>query len=273
MENKEEGFRGWGRGDGRSYLRRFIVRLIGVLVVLLVVGLIVSNAVKSYAERMNPNTIVINGTGKVSAVPDVSTINFTIRVSSDGNDTKTLQAEIAKKAESTFAKLEDLGIVRTDMRTSNYSVNPKYSYRDCSRMIAPCESSYVVGYEASESVDIKIRNTENVSKVLDVLAEEKITEVYGPNFEVDDVERLKNEARNLAIRDAREKAKVLADSLGVEIEKIVSFSDASSYPPVVPMAYDAMRNTAKVQAEVMPQIEAGQEEIVSNVAITFQIRN
>lgn len=275
MENNQTSYHGWSKdGDGNFCLRKFIIKIVGALILLLVIGLIVNSGVKNYAEKMNPNTIVISGTAKVLAVPDISTINFTVRASSQNNNTKALQDEIAIKAGNVFSKLEDLGIDRKDIQTSNYSVTPKYSYRDCSRMAMPCESSYVSGYEASEGINVKVRDTENVSKILNILAEERVTEVYGPNFEVDNIESLKDQARNLAIKDAREKAGVLANSLGVKIDKIVSFSDASAgYVPMPMMANQARDAYATKEMMSTPMIEQGEQEIVSNVAITFQIRN
>ena len=54
-------------------------------------------SVKTYADYTNPRTISIAGFGEILSVPDISTINFTIRSSSINNDTKILQDEVAKK--------------------------------------------------------------------------------------------------------------------------------------------------------------------------------
>lgn len=253
-------------------------KLLVILAILLAIGIIVVQSVKTYTSNMNPSTVVITGTGKVSAVPDVSTISFTIRSESKNEDTKTLQEEISKKADSVFAKLKELGIEEKDIKTTNYSVNPRYGYQECLSSIRPCDTSVVIGYEANESVDVKVRNTENVSKVLDILAAEKITNVYGPNFTVDDIEAVRDSARDLAIQDAKDKAQVLAKSLGVKIKRIVSYSDdAGSYAPY-PVYRDSMAygvSSMKSERAAAPQanIQEGEQEIVSNVSITFQIEN
>lgn len=250
-----------------------------LLVILIAVGIIVVQGVKTYTNNMNPKTVVITGTGKTSAVPDVSTISFTIRSQSATDDTRTLQEDIAKKADSVFAKLREIGIEDKDIQTTNYSVNPKYSYRDCYNKPDPCESRYVSGYEASESVDIKVRDTANVSKVLDILAEDKITEVYGPNFTVDDMEAVKDVARDLAIKDAKEKADVLAKSLGVKIKRIVSFNEDGGYGGVYPVYYDSVKQSSAMgvneyaRVESGANIQEGEREVVSNISIVFQIEN
>lgn len=257
--------------------KKILVKLGIALAILLAVGVIVVQGVKTYTNNMNPRTVIITGIGKVSAVPDVSTISFTIRSESKNDDTKSLQEEISRKADSVFSKLKEIGIDEKDIKTTNYSVNPRYEYRDCysTSSIQPCESRYISGYEAVEGVDVKVRDTENVSKVLDIFALEKITEVYGPNFNVDDMEAVKDSARDLAIKDAKEKASVLADSLGVKIKRIISFSDNDGGyvpSPVYRESLNKMMDYATNQAAVA-NIQEGQQEIESNVSITFQIEN
>lgn len=248
-----------------------------MFIFLLVIFAGVVFAIKTYTNSVNPRSIVITGTGEVSAVPDVSNINFTIRATNTTADTKSLQDEVAKSADSVIAKLKALGIDAKDIKTNNYSVNPKYGYQDCSRIssIKPCDSNVIVGYEASENISVKVRDTQNVSKVLDILAGEKITEVSGPSFEVDNIDKLKNEARDIAIKDAKEKAKTLAKSLGVEIKTIIAFSDdAGSYTPV-PMMYKTMNAADSMMAGSAREanIQTGEQKVTSNVSITFQIEN
>lgn len=256
---------------------KFILILLAILLVLF--GSI-SYGVKKYVSYTSPRTIVITGKGEVNAVPNVSTISFTARASSKEANTKAIEDNLSKSVSSVFEKLKALGIEEKDITTTSYSVNPKYEYETCEvrTMIyppTPCTSkSVIVGYEAVESVNIKVRNTENVGKALAVLAEEKITEVYGPNFEVDDIDALKDEARAEAIEDAKEKAKDLSKSLGVRIKRIISFSDDSGNM-YMPMMYKAMSDSSGSVGVVAREaaIAEGEQNITSNVSITFQIED
>lgn len=253
----------------KIYKSSFFKRLVIVFIVLIGLYLIIINGIDKYINYENPNSIVVNGFGEIESVPDISTINFTVRSTSVSNDTESLQEEVAKKTNAVFVKLKELGIEDKDMKTSNYSVNPKYDYSN--------GRSNVVGYEASESVDVKIRNTENVSKILDILAVEKVTEVYGPNFEVDDIQSVKNKARDIAIKDAKEKANNLAKALGVKIKRIISYSDDSvrGYMPN-PVPYKGVANQ-EIEGDMMTResvnLPAGEQKVSVNVNITFQIEN
>ncbi|MEN9338480.1 MAG: hypothetical protein RI945_205 [Candidatus Parcubacteria bacterium] len=256
---------------------KFILILIAIFLAVLCS---ISYGVKKYVSYTNPRTIVITGKGEVNAVPDISTISFTARATSKEANTKTIQDELSKSISSVFEKLKALGIEEKDITTTSYSVNPKYEYENCEvrTMIyppTPCSSkSVIVGYEATENVSIKVRNTDNVGKVLAVLAEEKITEVYGPNFEVDNIDALKDEARAEAIEDAKEKAKDLSKSLGVRIKRIISFSDDSGNM-YMPMMYKAMSDSSAPVAGATREatIAEGEQNITSNVSITFQIED
>ncbi len=262
--------------EGECKCKKIILKVIFALLIFIGIWLIAYCSIKTYTNYSNPKTIIISGKGEVSAVPDISTINFTMRSSRTDKDTKSLQDEISKSADSVFTKLKELGISEKDIKTVNYYVNPKYGYQDCYRAssIKPCDSNVVVGYEASESVQIKVRNTDNVAKVLTILAESNITEVSGPNFEIDDTEKLKIEARDMAIADAKVKAKILAKSLDVKIKKIVAFYDEENNMPS-PMMYKAMSLESGMGGDATRDavLAPGDQKITSNVSITFEIEN
>lgn len=253
-------------------------RILFLLVVFLAVYLGIVHAVKIYTNSINPHTIVVMGTGEINAVPDISVVSFTVRSSDTNGDTQKLQADLSSVTANLFPKLKALGIDEKDIETTNYSVNPKYGSQDCSSKVQtmiypprPCNTSVVVGYEASESVNVKIRDTQNVGKVLAAIAEAKITEVNGPNFQIDNPEKLKADARAKAIADAKDKAKVLAKSLGVRLDKIISFSDNDG--GYYPMMYKASAMDVGGEASSAPNIAAGEQKITSNVSITFEIDN
>ncbi len=253
-------------------------KILVLLVAFLAIYLGIVHAVKIYASYTNPHTIVVTGTGEISAVPDMSVISFTVRSSDASGDTQKLQSDLSSVTGELFPKLKALGIDEKDIETTNYSVNPKYGSQNCSgrvqTMIYPpvaCNTSVVAGYEASESVNVKVRDTKNVAKVLSVLADAKITEVSGPNFQIDNPEKLKADARAKAIADAKDKAKILGKSLGVRLSKIISFSDNDG--GYYPMMYKASAMDTGVSAQSAPNIATGEQKITSNVSITFEIDN
>lgn len=246
-----------------------------LLVIFLAIYFGIVHAAKIYASYTNPHTIVVTGTGEINAVPDISIITFTVRSSDTSGDTQKLQADLAAITGNIFPKLKALGIDEKDIETINYSVNPKYCQNwergGTIHIPTPCNQNQVTGYEASESVNVKVRDTNNVAKVLSAIADAKITEVSGPNFQIDNPEKLKADARAKAIVDAKAKAKVLGKSLGIRLEKIISFSDNGG--GYYPMMMKATAMDSAVGSSAMPNIATGEQKITSNVSITFEIDN
>lgn len=230
----------------------------------------------SHGEDRNKaeNTIAFTGHGEVNASPDIASINFTIR--QEAKTVKEAQVAVAGIEKKALDLLKTNNIADKDIKTVSASFNPKYEYKyggACTANYCPPGNSVIVGYEAYESINVKIRNTDDVGKIIEGIGAIGVTELNGPNFTVDKEDTLKAEARKLAIDDAKAKAKVLAKDLGVRLGKITSFSENGNYP--TPMYDTAMLKSsgAGVAAPTAPaQLPTGENLITSDVTITYQIR-
>src|SRR5690606_38170187 len=99
-----------------------------------------------------------------------------------------------------------------------------------------------------------------------------VTDIYGPNFTVDDETELKREARQKAIEDARAKARQLADDLDVRLVRVVSFSEnGGGYYPMFARGA-AMDMAVSSEAKAAPELPTGENTITSYVTITYEIR-
>ena len=216
------------------------------------------------------NTITFSGHGEVFAVPDIANIYFTInKESKTVKEAQTLVAEIEKKS---LDFLKENNILEKDIKTSNASFNPKYDYGQVYCITYPCpqRNPKIIGYEASESITIKIRNTDDVGKIIQGLGTLGVSNLNGPNFSIDNEDGLKTEARKKAIDDAKVKAAVLAKDLGVRLGKITSFSESGNYP--VPMYAKTMMAREASDSSAPAQIPKGENTISSDVSITYEIR-
>ena len=72
------------------------------------------------------NSISVNGTGEAVSIPDVASFSFS--VSADAQVVSDAQEQVTKKIDNILAGLKDLGIAENDIKTTNYSVYPKYDY-------------------------------------------------------------------------------------------------------------------------------------------------
>ena len=210
------------------------------------------------------NTIVVSGEGKVTAVPDISRVTSTIRESA--KTTKEATEKASQKSAALKKALLALKIDEKDIKTVNYYTSPKYTYTNTGKAILD-------GYETVQTDEIKVRDTDLVAKVLTEITGAGINEVSGPEFTIDDTNKLKEEARGKAIAEAKQKAEKLADQLGVDLVRIVSFSEEGNYaymPYVREAAMTMSRDMTK--DAVAPSVNAGEQEVKSNVSITYEIK-
>ena len=158
------------------------------------------------------NTITLSGHGEVSAVPDIANIYFTIN--KEGKTVKEAQDAVALVEKTSLDFLKNNNVAEKDIKTSSASFNPKYEYVYSSQTLMPCTQygcpsrpgkNVISGYEASESITVKIRNADNVGKIMQGLGGLNVTNLNGPNFAIDDEDALKTEARKKAINNAKEK--------------------------------------------------------------------
>jgi|SRR3989344_5795042 len=224
------------------------------------------------------NTITLSGHGEVSAVPDIANVYFTIR--KEGKTVKEAQEAVALIEKSSLDFLKNNDVAEKDIKTANASFNPKYEYRYDTKALMPCSEfgcpprsgkNVISGYEAYESITIKVRNTDDVGKIMQGLGSLGVTDLNGPNFAIDDEDGLKAEARKKAIDEAREKAKVLAKDLGVKLGRIANFSESNYGGPIYygkAMMVSADSGVASAPAE----IPKGENTITSDVTITYEIR-
>lgn len=257
-----------------------LVRGLGIVLLFFLVALGVSLLTENIHVQSNKpeNTITFSGHGEVTAIPDIANVYFNI--SKDAKTVKEAQALVANIEKKSLDFLKENNILEKDIKTANASFYPKYEYKYDTKIVSPClgyscppptGKNVIVGYTASESITVKIRNTDDVGKIIQGLGTLDVSDLNGPNFAVDKEDGLKAEARKKAIDEAKAKAEVLAKDLGIRLGKIVSFNENGNYP--TPM-YDSRMMSAGVSAkESLPaQLPKGENTITSDVSITYEIR-
>ena len=218
------------------------------------------------------NTISVEGVGEAVAVPDIATISFTIRFKED--TVAQAQEKTTVLVSSTLAYLDDQDIADKDIKTNSYNVYPQYNYFQTTCIPGvPCRGgeSKLSGYEVSQSISVKIRDLDQVGAILGGLGEMNVQNINGPNFEIDDLEKIQADAREEAIKEAKSKAKVLARDLGVKLVRVVGFWEDNGYYG----GYKAQGAFDAVYAEgsdFLPEIPVGENEITTRVNITYEIR-
>jgi uncharacterized protein YggE len=221
------------------------------------------------------NTVTVTSEGEVFAVPDVATFSF--GAMSSAKTVTDAQKNVTDKIAKALALVKGAGVEDKDIKTTDYSVSPRYEYTNfpCGVNICPPSKQNLVGYEVSQNISVKVRKVEDAGKILESLGGTEVTNISGLQFTIDDQNKLEADARAKAITDAKAKAKVLAKDLGLRLVRIVNFSESGNYPIFYGRDASAVMEQGMGGGNpVVPKAEVpvGQNKISSNISITYQIK-
>src|SRR3989344_4367236 len=246
--------------------RRKIFNSIFAVFVLLAVflGVKTISGIKEYSYigrgTYAANVITVTGKGEVIAIPDTGQFSFS--VVETAKTVAETQTKASAKINLAVDALKILGIEEKDIKTTGYNSYQKYDYltdQICSEGYCRSGKQILIGYEISQTISVKVRKTADAGAILTKIGMLGISNISGLDFIVDDMDAVKTEAREKAIINAKEKAKVLAKSLGIRLRKIVNFVESDNQPPVY---YDMLQsNKAVNRSASAPQVPVGEDTV------------
>jgi len=257
-----------------SALNRFLATII-LLAAIIALGAYAYLTFKQANQWMGgPTTINVLGTGEVTSLPDVAQFSFSVR--GEGADAATAQEKSGTAINALNAYLKEQGVEDKDIKTENYNLNPKYKYeqKPCAfGSYCPPSEPIIDGFEVSQTISVKVRKIETAGTLLSGVGSKGATDISGLNFTVDDDEKLKSDARELAIADAQVQADKLAVALGVKLGRMISYYEDMPMTPYAggyggPMMDSAM-NTKSFESVAVP---TGENKVVSKVNLTYEIK-
>ncbi len=203
-------------------------------------------------------TITLMGRGSIEQPPDVAMINVGVQV--EAKTAAEAMAQQATNMNGVFAAVKAAGIADRDMQTGSMSLNPVYEYPNNAR-------PRLTGYQASNSITIKVRKLDTLGKTLDAVVKGGGNTINGISFSVDQPDKFQNDARVEAIKDAAAKAEIYAQAVGYKVKRIVTISEQEFYPqPPMPV----MMRMQDMAAEATP-IAAGEVSLVQTVNVVFEL--
>jgi uncharacterized protein YggE len=153
------------------------------------------------------------------------------------------------------------GIAERDVQTAGISVQPQYRY-------AENTPPTITGYQASNTVSLRVHDIARLGKVLDALVASGANQVNGPNFEIDKPEPVYDEARRDALGQAQARAAMYAKTLGLRVRRIVSISEGGGYRQPIPMPMMAM---ARGKAEADTAVSPGETSLGADLDVVFEL--
>jgi len=209
--------------------------------------------------------LTVSGEGKVYVAPDIAKI--TVGVQETGASLKTVQDSVNKKTKTLTDAIKKLGVEEKDIKTTSYNLYPQYDYQT--------SANKITGYQVSTSYEITIRDFDKINDIIVASTAAGANMEGNISFDLNDntkKEKLQ-EARVLAIAEAKNKADGLSKAAGISLGKIINISEnqaSNEIRPVYAQGLGAGIDMAKTAAA--PSVQAGQTEIDVTVNLSYEVR-
>ena len=211
------------------------------------------------AQQADGTLLSVTAQAEASRVPDVATLSAGVVTQSA--DANTAMRDNAAQMDKVMAAIRKAGIAERDIQTSGINVHPQYRY-------AENQPPTITGYQASNTVSLKVRDIGKLGQVLDALVASGANQVNGPGFEIDKPEAVYDEARREALKLAQARARMYASELGLRVRRIVSIDEGGGFhqPPPMPMMAMARQEKAYDTA-----VSPGETTLTANLSVVFEL--
>jgi uncharacterized protein len=216
-----------------------------------------AGAQSQLAQRGQARVTVI-GEGSVSVAPDLAQIRSGVTVRA--KTVKEATDSSSKTMTAIMAALAEAGIAAKDIQTARFSIQPVYAAPE------PRAEQKLVGYTVSNQVNVKIRELDKVGQIFDRLVAAGATDVSNVEFLVADQSRALDQARELAVADAKRKAELYARVSGVELGRVAWISEDAG---TVARPLERALSTPGAAAAV--PVSAGEDTLRIKVTVGFDL--
>lgn len=165
-------------------------------------------------------TIKVKGMARAKFPPDSITVALTLEAADrDYQKTLDIAAEKLVKLQKAAAAA---GFEKKELKTSSFNVTDEYEYVQTGTNGNKRE---FVGYKCRHGLRLEFgMDMERLGKTLAALSECEADSEFHITFGVKDIDSLKNQLLAQAVRDAAEKAEILAKAAGVKLKEITAIS-------------------------------------------------
>lgn len=163
----------------------------------------------------NPGrTVQVSGTAVVNVRPDRALIQ--LGVQSNGKTPEEVQARNAAAIRNVIKALQKLGIEAKDISTDRYVIEPLYHDYD---------SLQIKGYRIHNVVAITMRDVDKSSDAIATAFEAGANQVVNVEFYTSELRKYRDQAREMAVKAASEKASALAQSAGADVDCVLNLNE------------------------------------------------
>lgn len=200
------------------------------------------------------------GTADIKVTPD----EVMVRV---GVERQSAKARTAKDAVSATSRkildaLKTLGVEDKDVQTAYLYLQPMIDYRNGVR---------ITNFTAEQSLSVKLRDISKLDDVMDAVIAAGANRIDGIEYQSSELRKYKDQARDEAVKAAREKADALANGLGNQVGKTYSIDEMQQSGGFYPMAGLVANVSMEATKARGPSTAPGQLTVTASVTVAFEL--
>jgi uncharacterized protein YggE len=243
-----------------------------IILSILVIGgiaLMAFNQRPVLAQDNNPNsqgnlvrTLTVDGTGSIILVPDMAYVN--IGVNSEGEQVAEALSRNNELARQIANTLKEAGVEEKDIQTANFNVYPQQRYDN---------NGQVTGtyFSVSNNLYVTVRNLSKLGELLDLVTQSGANNIYGIQFDIKDRRAVLDQARDLALADAKAKAADIAKVMDVTLTEVLHINTSQSNFNPIPYGMGGGEMAVRSNDSSVP-VAAGQIEITFTATLVYGIK-
>ena len=161
-------------------------------------------------------TVQVTGSATINVIPDRAMIQ--LGVQSNGATPTAVQSANSAAIQKVLKALQARGVAAKDIATDLYVIEPVYEDYD---------SLYIKGYRINNVVAVTLRDVKMTGAILVAALEAGANQVLKVEFYTSELRKYRDQARELAMRAAQEKAQALAASASAQAGCVLSITENS----------------------------------------------
>lgn len=215
----------------------------------------------SQAQTSSNHTISVTGEGVVKITPDQVVVN--IRVEHEGKTAKEVKSLVDGSVDRIIKFCRDkMKLSSKDIVTEYINLNKNYDY-----------NRKIYHYNSNQSLSVMLKDLTKYEMLLEGLMDAGVNRIDGVHFKASNMEKYQQEARILAMKDAKNKATELTNAIGQTIGKATKISEYQQNQAPITLMKNMRTEMASYGGDSDKEtIAAGEMLVTSKVNVTFELK-
>lgn len=190
------------------------------LVIMAVLPAFVLAGCAGITSKTQPHTLSVTGVGLAHQPPDMALL--TLGVHTEGPDVGSAVQDNNQRTAKVMQAIEAAGVPKADIRTSFFSVMSQPVYDDKGMPTG------AVKYTADNTITVTLRQITKLSSLLQDAISQGANNVQQVSYGAEDQTKALQQARDLAMQDARRQAEALAKTAGIQLGEPLTVTEGSA---------------------------------------------